>query len=1483
MGYNSKQLKVQYHTKDAPNPKPNPYKGDKQVNPLVNKSYIDPTGNGMRDPRIKALAQQFGIPITIPGQSMGTNGYGNDMPLRVTPNYADGSQGPEYIKYPNTGDHSFPGAVSFTERSMASGGQTNSDIARAILKDGMVYGYSLSDSQREHMAEQAGYYIDENGDIVEAEDADDTDDAADDDSEMEYARRGGQKRKRKKTSSNPVTGINDLMIRNETIYGKSGKRRFVPKLQQGGWLDKYQDGGTVSELWEQKTGTPWSEAKKQGLTDGSYEGNMKVKDMLVKGNVSKPKPKVINKQPRGPRIDPSLMGQPNYKSESVQSQAPMSKYAAAEQNKAAVKNAIEGRAETVYNQHLQREELKKKYPTKNQEEIQRIQDKIESPLFYEPAGQLASYITRFEGLSEDELARITGSGTMGDRLGIAAEMAAWGLANEVGGALINKGLKYASPYIKKGLNTAGKVLNTSFDVTKSVPIVYRNSQFKNKLTIGSGKSKQTFNNSIEWKKALDAERAAGVERPLLKKEIKDRGILEIDRRHPLDPRQPLVKRGLLPEDYNMKKAVKEFIPNLIKGDVKSQYTMGIGRENAFNQYLRMPTKNNMYRVHPESFTKGNEMIYTVPHNKLVQLSKANAKTGVFSYAPSKASMQELQIAKESLTNNSKKFNKKAYDVVKKRMEQSYDKAVVKDILGPKNEFIYDITNPEYGADMAGGMSRIKNGTSYINDLDLYTNAHGNAYWENKNIPGSRNQSWKMIDTWDINPFSRMTDKPKWVQKLDVAPIMGAKNFTLNLDYITTPSGITKPLIPKKLGGWLDQYQDGGAYNMERALELGYTPDETGHWPSVDYENGMWLKSKEHPTAWMEYMYGHALNPELNKNTDVIINPEGYFGNNQLQYVPKKKMGGWLDKYQPGGPNTPQLWEKDIRDAEQQIGNPSQWDMQGYNLLQNKLNDYKNWRENTPEGRAVHDSHNEPNEYIVPLPFHLQYPQKMKKGGGLDQYQTAGQVPKIDPSLMGTPNFASETIRIPESLKEDPFVKAKRIADYNNKKNTEKKALAEKYYNERKNQKMIGVKGTPEELDKINKDVAEYSASNNVDNSRIPLSERVGDFATDMALNLIGTGAYTSLGKRFSALAKDEQVASGLSKFIPKELPGSPNAWKPPTKPLIIKNEADEIIYQYDPADYQNFNTPEMYNQAKNDLQFVVQRDSKKELERMAMLEKYGIKTEGDFQQYQRKLDTDLIKYNNDMGTDLNVRNPNPTQADMFTGSTDVPSFNQKIKELKAVGEHGKQPLLTKENFYNQADVTKMTQQHQDYYKALDEYEKLNPQTGADMFMGAFNGNNPYMETFHNLNPNLQAPKWGEKFWGNLDDTKMLNETLPYAPGVNNSLSPSSLKYMGSSENKLLPNAKNLVNRSDDWFHKASKRDYLMEMRGSLGLKPSDIKNMSNAEIELNAQKIYDKIGKQEVERYLKDVSTPYTGKQAYKTLTPNKFGGKTGGWLDNYK
>ena len=97
---------------------------------------------------------------------------------------------------------------------------------------------------------------------------------------------------------------------------------------------------------------------------------------------------------------------------------------------------------------------------------------------------------------------------------------------------------------------------------------------------------------------------------------------------------------------------------------------------------------------------------------------------------------------------------------------------------------------------------------------------------------------------------------------------------------------------KALGMNPTYYQEGGNYNMQRASELGYTPDEAGHYPSVDEETGIWLKSKQHPTAWMESMYGYQLNPEVYNNYNVTYNPEGYFGENQLQYM-SKQFGGSL--------------------------------------------------------------------------------------------------------------------------------------------------------------------------------------------------------------------------------------------------------------------------------------------------------------------------------------------------------------------------------------------------------------------------------------------------------------------------------------------------------------------------------------------------------------------------------------------------------------
>ena len=99
-----------------------------------------------------------------------------------------------------------------------------------------------------------------------------------------------------------------------------------------------------------------------------------------------------------------------------------------------------------------------------------------------------------------------------------------------------------------------------------------------------------------------------------------------------------------------------------------------------------------------------------------------------------------------------------------------------------------------------------------------------------------------------------------------------------------------------MGSWKPENQE---YNLKRALELGYEPDETGHFPSVDNQTGMWLKSKNHPTAWKEYMYGQ-LNKDIGTNNRVVVNPEGYFGDNQLQYIQTEADEKEIQKYVDGG-------------------------------------------------------------------------------------------------------------------------------------------------------------------------------------------------------------------------------------------------------------------------------------------------------------------------------------------------------------------------------------------------------------------------------------------------------------------------------------------------------------------------------------------------------------------------------------------------------
>jgi hypothetical protein len=110
------------------------------------------------------------------------------------------------------------------------------------------------------------------------------------------------------------------------------------------------------------------------------------------------------------------------------------------------------------------------------------------------------------------------------------------------------------------------------------------------------------------------------------------------------------------------------------------------------------------------------------------------------------------------------------------------------------------------------------------------------------------------------------------------------------DYSFRGKSVTE--YPMMQGGgrytdWKNKYdlQETSDYNLQRAFELGYVPDETGHLPSVDSETGEWLKSDTHPTRGMEMMES-MLNPDVANNLRLIRNEKG-----KMQYVPKSKYGG----------------------------------------------------------------------------------------------------------------------------------------------------------------------------------------------------------------------------------------------------------------------------------------------------------------------------------------------------------------------------------------------------------------------------------------------------------------------------------------------------------------------------------------------------------------------------------------------------------------
>ena len=81
------------------------------------------------------------------------------------------------------------------------------------------------------------------------------------------------------------------------------------------------------------------------------------------------------------------------------------------------------------------------------------------------------------------------------------------------------------------------------------------------------------------------------------------------------------------------------------------------------------------------------------------------------------------------------------------------------------------------------------------------------------------------------------------------------------------------------------------YNLKGAYEAGMKPiwnegSQSYHLGSVDTKTGSWLKSMDHPTAWMEYKQYYLTPGRFRQEYAPRVDPEGYFGKKQLKYVKK---------------------------------------------------------------------------------------------------------------------------------------------------------------------------------------------------------------------------------------------------------------------------------------------------------------------------------------------------------------------------------------------------------------------------------------------------------------------------------------------------------------------------------------------------------------------------------------------------------------------
>lgn len=451
--------------------------------------------------------------------------------------------------------------------------------------------------------------------------------------------------------------------------------------------------------------------------------------------------------------------------------------------------------------------------------------------------------------------------------------------------------------------------------------------FKTKALTVEG---NTFYNSRDWNKWYENKYPEGARRPLTKnevnflnREIKDRGILEMQRSHPLNPLPYLSKRGIVPESYDMGNVVRSYIPNLRQGNTTSKLTMGPGRLHAWDQYLGLPSKNNSYRIHPLSYQDGRGLTYTIPDEYMnqqwskSQLAETPIKDKILSAPLDRKHISMLDVVRKSGQGyhpdyaenfDWDAFNKEALQTLK---ENGWtDKQLRKKGLMSGRYFDIRNNDPDYTLNEHS----INPNTVY--SYDVHHGSAGGVRWQRTPLANGASE-WKMVDTWDINPFSRMKkvsdlpipgglksrlsqktlqkDLPNFVKRLDTGPLLGGKNFDVEVNYRVSPKY-------NRIQNLYGTRKEGG----EAIKNVNQQPD---------YNFPAWQLADPIRASY------HVVNPEDFHGPDIYKYPNHMTFSDESMYSTPEHMGGHWTELKNG------KWQFQ----------PSQWNIQNAGGKQNFLN------------------------------------------------------------------------------------------------------------------------------------------------------------------------------------------------------------------------------------------------------------------------------------------------------------------------------------------------------------------------------------------------------------------------------------------------------------------------------------------------------------------------------------------------------------------